>query len=56
MTDYCQLCGKAIKFMTDNKRATVEMYPFEREWKLCQACGEGLVDTIREYMKEGDHD
>jgi len=52
MTDYCQLCGKEPKFCTDNKRATVEIYPFVREWKLCEACAQGLVTVIREYMKE----
>ena len=53
MTDYCQLCGKRIEpECTDCKRATVEVYPFMREWQLCEACAKGLVDMIREYMKE----
>ena len=53
MTEYCQLCGKNIEpDITGSKRATVEVYPFVREWQLCQACARGLVDAIREYMKE----
>jgi len=56
MNDYCQRCGKRIRYLNDNKQATVEVYPFERKWKLCEPCARGLVDAIREYMKETNDD